>query len=853
MDPMEKERQLLRQIETDPLMEPQEQQKYLNTWGAEGWLLAAEDRACPLHDPQRLPGRWLTRENPLELCGAARPGECYAFQLALYAPEGLGPVALSWTGFGDRLHCINAGGTDCMGRPLHRTIAAAPGRVQPLWFYLTLPEDFHGEIRGEILVTPQGKAPRTAAVRLQVEGELLPRHGDDEPWRHSRLRWLDSTIAQDDGITRPFTPLHVQGRSIRGLGHRVVLGDNGLPEQIQSFLNQSVTGITRTPREILAAPITFAIQTDGGSGLAGPMQVVEQNGGIVRWETARQSGGLAVRTEASMEYDGYLQYRITATATEDVSFANAKLSIPYCRDAARFWMGLSKLGGFRKGELDWKWNPLRNQDTLWMGDVNAGMMVRLRDRRYQKPYMLIYYHYHPLVMPEGWDNGGNGGVRVREQADRVSLEAYSGPRSLRRGESVTFDFDLAITPVKPIDTAEHWHDRYYHDVPTSLKEVSAGGANIINIHHAKALNPYINYPFFETEALADYVQTCHDNGLRVKLYDTVKEISIHTPEFWAFQSLGDEIIPGSWETGSSFQGSVPYADDWLRRHVVENYLTAWRQRINDGDYREELEASVVAAPMSRYNNYFLEGLDWLLKHTGMDGLYFDDVAFDRSVMKRVRKLLDRDHPRCTIDLHSWNYFENNTVDDSSLAGHANSMNLYIDNFAFIDRIWFGEGFDYGVSPDTWLVEMSGIPFGMMGEMLQDGGNVWRGMVFGMTNRLPNPKDPAGMWALWDRFRIADAAILGWWNPDCPVKTDCPEIPVTVYRQPHQCQLALASWSDREEQVELQIDYAALAFDPDRTVCSIPAVPGFQEAYQLERGERIAVPSGKGYVLLLTEE
>ena len=38
-------------------------------------------------------------------------------------------------------------------------------------------------------------------------------------------------------------------------------------------------------------------------------------------------------------------------------------------------------------------------------------------------------------------------------------------------------------------------------------------------------------------------------------------------------------------------------------------------------------------------------------------------------------------------------------------------------------------------PEQWLVEVSGIPYGLMGEMLQGGGNKWLGMVYGMTTRF----------------------------------------------------------------------------------------------------------------------
>lgn len=853
MDPMEKERALFNQIMSETMMTEEEQRGFLKKFEQEGWLLACEDRQYPLHDVLCFPARWLERENLLSFVGNARPGECYAFQLALYSDSGLDQVSIRCGGFGGEVHCINGGGTDCLGNPLHKTISSQPERVQPLWFYFMIPEDFQGSLEGSICVTPSGKAGRCVSVLLHVEGEPIAEHGDCEPWRHSRLRWLDSTIAMDDGLTQPFTPLRTEKNAIQGLGHRLFLTEDGLPKQVQSCFSPSVDRISRTSRDILSSPAEFQIFSPGIQEITQPAAITEQKEGIVRWKSERTAGALTVSIEGSMEYDGYCEYRVTIDAREDTPVENFLLRLPYSRDAAKYWMGLGEMGGFRKKDLDWKWNSKYNQDTLWMGDVNAGLMLRLKDREYEKPYLLIYYHYHPLKMPRGWDNGGKGGVRVIERGDSVELEAYSGSLFLKKGERVTFDFDLSITPVKPINKQEHWHDHYYHDVPRALSEVSAGGANVINIHHAKEPNPYINYPFFEAENLANYVNQCHDNGLRVKIYYTVKEMTVHMVEFWALQSLGDEVFPSSWETGESFQGKLPFADEWLEKYLKEGYMTAWRQKIDDGKYHDELEISVLTAPMSRFNNYFLEGLDWLLKHTGIDGLYFDDVAFDRTVMKRIRKLLDRDHPGCTLDLHSWNYYRNNTKDDSSLAGWGNSMNLYIDNLAFLDRLWFGECFDYDVSPDTWLVEMSGIPFGLMGEMLQDGGNIWRGMVYGMTNRLPNPKDPTGLWAFWDWFRMADAVQLGWWNPGCPVKTGCSNVAATVYRQAHRSMVALASWSPEDEESKLEIDYCALGLDPSQIEISIPEIPGFQQKQETADFPRLSVPAGKGWILLLSQK
>ena len=56
----------------------------------------------------------------------------------------------------------------------------------------------------------------------------------------------------------------------------------------------------------------------------------------------------------------------------------------------------------------------------------------------------------------------------------------------------------------------------------------------------------------------------------------------------------------------------------------------------------------------------------------------------------------------------------------------------MEHFPYINSLWFGEGYDYDETPDYWLVEISGIPFGLYGEMLKGGGNPWRGMLYGMT-------------------------------------------------------------------------------------------------------------------------
>ena len=69
----------------------------------------------------------------------------------------------------------------------------------------------------------------------------------------------------------------------------------------------------------------------------------------------------------------------------------------------------------------------------------------------------------------------------------------------------------------------------------------------------------------------------------------------------------------------------------------------------------------------------------------------------------------------------------------------------------------------------------------MGEMLQDGGNRWRGMLYGMTSRMSyQGNNPSPIWKVWDDFKIQDSEMFGYWSSRCPVKTDHQDVLATAY-------------------------------------------------------------------------
>ncbi len=817
------------------------------------YLLFPEDRRHSVRMADDLPFRWIQSGPGDMFSGEALRGEFFVFQIGVFAcrvaigdidvvfgnlrlmdkPPALTPDSSASLIPVSGMSSFNTRGVNWDGRDFRKVCPIPLGRVQPLWCGVQVPKDvLPGKYEGYVTIVPRGLAATKVRLSLEVKNEVLEDFGDSELWRMSRLRWLDSRAVFDDETTPPFTPLSVKGETFTCLGRSLTVGRSGFPARVRSFFSPEVTSIIKDGREMLASPISLIVETRGGQILEWVdhgAELVMQAPGAVAWEAMSEAGPLEMALRGRMEFDGFVEVKVGLSSKEPIEVKDIRLEVSVAAEVAKYMMGLGFKGGLRPAEFNWVWDQKKNQDALWVGDVNAGLQLSLRAENYERPLNTNFYLSKPLNLPPSWWNEGKGGVTVRDrESGAVLVTASSGSRRLAPGEILHYDFNLLLTPFKTIDTAHHFKTRYFHAF-RPVEDVAGTGANTINVHHANAINPYINYPFLRPAEMKKYIDEAHVRGMKVKIYYTIRELSNRAVELFALRSLGDEIF--SRGPGGGFS--------WLQEHVVSDYIAAW--------FVPDLEdAAVINSGMSRWHNYYVEGLDWLAKNVGIDGLYIDDVAFDRTTMKRVRKILDRNRPGALIDLHSANQY--NPRD-----GFASSANLYLEHFPYIDRLWFGEYFDYDSAPDYWLVEISGIPFGLMGEMLQDGGNAWRGMVYGATNRLPwSGQDPARLWKVWDEFGIEEAKMIGYWSPNCPVGTDNKDVLATAYVKSGTALIALASWAGDPVLCRLTIDWKAIGLDEKRALLQAPAIPGFQPEATLRPGDSIPVEPGKGWLLILKQ-
>lgn len=720
--------------------------------------------------------------------------------------------------------------------------------MQPLWLGLQLPKQ-EGTFSFSVTISANGFS-KTIPVTLQVQGAPIGHHGDGDLWRLSRLRWLNSAVGLDDDAPRPYTPVTREGDTVSCLGRRVRFGEDGFPAGIDSFFDGSIR-VGKEPLAILREPVRFAVSDERGELTFSGFQRRETAASVggCSFEAVGRAEGLTLKNETRMEYDGHIETFVTLTANREIRLSDMALELALTPRCSAYMMGMGKEGGCSPASWDYRWDEDRANNFVWIGGVNGGLHLKLKHNE----EVWEIYNYRKEGLPCSWHNGGAGGCRMDFGPEGARLRAFSGPRTLQAGESITFRYALQITPLKELDSDAHWRDRYDHpgDKGIDLQAAKAGGATVVNLHQGRAENPYINYPFCWDEVLKPEIQRAHEMGLRYKLYYTVRELTTHAQEFFAVRSFGDEILldgPGFMVAEHFREGFFDQPENpdstggpWLCEHLPEGYIPAWQTLFPDGNY----DCSVATVGLSRWHNYYLEGLSWLMGETGADGIYLDGVGYDRQIMKRVRKVLDGSKEGCLIDFHSGNNFHPDY-------GLCNVLGQYMELLPSVDSLWIGEGFDYETtSPDYWLVEISGIPFGLMGDMLHRGGNKWRGMVFGMTPRCnwPEGGSPLPVWQLWDSFGMTGCRVQGWWDESCPVRLSRDDCKATAYVGEDRMLVAIASWAEQPVTVYPAFTLPA-GWKADEAVFTLPFIEGFQEeeAFAPEKG--LQLDPGRGRILII---
>ncbi|MBE7057072.1 MAG: hypothetical protein E7388_06515 [Ruminococcaceae bacterium] len=816
------------------------------------FTLVVESRVRPVRMKYMLPYIWLNKsyEEHTTLKDTACKNEHYVFQIAVVAEENLENIKVKFNQ--ENCQCFNLTGRDVDGKIFDIKKDAAEGEVVSLWCGVDL-ENFNFA-RGEIFsVEAEVSADNTSysekiKVILNITDEELPNNGDDDLWRMSRLFWLNSDIGINDNPVKPYKPIDIsEDLTMDIMGKKLRPGPMGLPSSFVSHygydcqIMDEKTEILAFPIELFVEKTTPAVKKREDISLHGETKNKVHT--VISSETLRND--VALCGSIDYEADGHVDCHFDLEALEKGEYV-FRLAIPVAKDAARMMMGMCYQGGRVPSYWEYSWDERYVGNQLWLGGVKGGIQVKLM------PEDDVWGR--SVAFNALWKQGGKMSVRKTETA--VLFEATTGKIPMNKGQKEHLHFHIITTPFHPIDKERHFKEHIYHvacwneeQVP-DLNKAKSLGATMVNLHQGGVLNENINYPFLEAKKLKEQVDKAHSMGLKYKMYYTVRELSNYCAEIWAFRALGDEIYAPCSEfsfvaehfTKERNKVKGKAGGPWLNEHLVEGFVGAWHQFLHDGEY----DCAVATQPVSRLHNYYLCGLDWLIRNVGIDGLYLDGIGYDRRIMKRVRRIMEAAGKKCDIDIHSGN---DHDVD----WGYFSPGNEYLEHFAYADSLWLGEGFEYdNMSPEYYLIESSGIPFGLMGEMLHGGGNPWKGMVYGMTARLGWQQGGLSheIWKIWDQFGIADSKMMGWWDDCCPVNFESDYVRATCYvKDSGDVLVAVASWAPYDGKYMVSVNKEALGISGSYDLYA-PFIEGMQEECLFKEGEFIPVEGNKGWMFYL---
>ncbi|MCH5599344.1 DUF6067 family protein [Niabella ginsengisoli] len=249
------------------LLQQSETEKLLSSAGNKSFIVFPEDRMHPIKMQTYLPQRWIKRGMKDTFTDTASRGEYLAFQLGVYALQDLQNLHINFSDLKSKtgktinakhISCLNTNGTDYKEEPLVKVVNVKPGVVQSMWCAVDVPVDATpGIYTGKATVLTAGQTPQSINITLHVIKDVLKDGGISNPEKQTRLKWLNSTLAQENTVIAPYTPLQVGDTSVSLLGRKVLIGKTGFPAQIQTFFTPEMTSVSSKENNILTEPMHF--------------------------------------------------------------------------------------------------------------------------------------------------------------------------------------------------------------------------------------------------------------------------------------------------------------------------------------------------------------------------------------------------------------------------------------------------------------------------------------------------------------------------------------------------------------------------------------------------------------------
>ena len=661
--------------------------------------------------------------------------------------------------------CFNTQGTDANGHKFERSISLNEGELKPIFIGLDFSKAEIGSYHTYVTI-----GDKKVKLTFNLNDSLVFNEGYDKGTTLARLNWLNSTAHINKKIVKAYEAIVIERNTLSFTGKKASFGNDGLIENVESYFGESNFLEEGVTKQLFSRPIDLEI--DGQKVKYNKIKIVPRANTALITADGR-SEKLKVDVTAKALYEGALNYHIKLTAEKDVIIPDVRLNMYFA--SATYLVGLGKEGGKLNENVNFKWDQNRASDVVFIGDINCGAVVRFKDgENYEVPVYNLFAHTPTTVPVESWDNYGKGGINVTCTEEGATLTAYTGKKIISAGKSIDLYFDVHLTPFRPVNLKEVFANRMGYDgveltYANILNRAKMDKVGYVCLKNAGELNQFVNYPFDKVEELKTLALEAHKRGLGLGISYGLRDLSTKARETFVYKALGDEIILRTDNHADTDKVLVEYLGEGA---TESQKLTYHVNQILDAK-----DMSYYTVPHSRMDNFFVEGVDYLVHYADIDAISMENPAISRKTAERIAKsVTSKRGGKGIVELKV-----NSRNNDKN--GYANTLYSYVDVIPFANKLYMSKGFDLSRDPDYVLTEVSGLIFGMTADSHYDAG-VSRSLVYGMMPKFG--EDEAISRALGDinkifnDFGIENATMKGFWDKTNPVKVDNAKVYCTSY-------------------------------------------------------------------------
>ncbi len=716
--------------------------------------------------------------------------------------------------------CFNAGGVNAAGEKFTRDISVSEGVLQPLFFGFDLSRADIGEYFTVVTVGSE-----KLRLNFVIDDELVFSQGTEDGNTRARLKWLNSSLCSDKKILQGYEAITVEKNAVGFTGKRALLGNDGLIENVESRFGESNALTDEVEKELFYRPMEFLAA--GQKFKYNKLKIAARAGAAVLAADGR-SEKLRIDVSAEATYEGAFRYEIKLTADSDVIAEDVCLKAYF--KAADYFSGLGREGGRFTENVEYKRSPGIYSDSLFIGDVNCGARFAFgADKGACAPVYGRFSRYESK--DDEWYNFGKGGVNVARTADGAELTVYTGKTVFTAGASKTFRFTIHLTPFKPLDLANAFANRFAADKIAAhygdmLARAEADGMKYLDLQYGGELNKCINSPFDGVEALKDLALEAHKRKIGLAIAYTPGSVATDSAEACAFHALGDEVLMRS---GGGAEDYSPC--------VLPCVTGAGR----------EGGATLITVPGSRAENYYVEGVNYLINNADLNAVTMLDPSLTRNTAERVAKCVKR--KRGIEGLVEIGFGDRYNEEN----GFAGALNVYADILPFADKLYAADA-DVTRQADKVLAEVSGILYGLNADCRYDA-SICRSLLFGMLPRYGEEEETsaalADVKAVFSCLDMSKAEMKGYWDRTNPVRVDTPSVRCTCYIDGGNMIVAIYNENSKATRFEIGIENK-LGFTTVGKRVYAPEIAGLQKKKRVNFNKPLKLAGHRGIIVAVRE-